>query len=105
MFQKPTAGRRADGNGAEPATWSRASAPRLEPPMSVEALSVIILAVAAAGLAVAAVVLVRLMRLDLTPQPQNIEVSIARSEQGLRDELARGRQENAADSKLLREEV
>jgi DNA recombination protein RmuC len=73
--------------------------------VSVEALPVFTLAVAAAGLAIAVAVLVRIMRLDLTPQSQAIELSITRSEQGLRDELARGRQENAAGSKLLREEV
>jgi DNA recombination protein RmuC len=73
--------------------------------MSVEALSAVTLAVAALGVAIAVAIMARLARLAPASQPQTLEHAIARLEQGLRDELARGRQEGATGSKLLREEV
>src|ERR1700758_793604 len=59
-------------------------------------------AILAAGLA--ATIIVRL-RFDPAAQQQALEASLARLEQGLRDELARGRQESTLGSKVLREEA
>jgi DNA recombination protein RmuC len=73
--------------------------------MSVEALSAVTLALAAAGVAIGIAIILRMARLDPFSRTQALETAIARSEQGLRDELARARQENATGSKLLREEV
>ena len=73
--------------------------------MSVEALSAVTLVLAAAGMAFALAIILRLARLTSSSQSQGVEIAIARVEQGLRDELARGRQETATGSKLLREEV
>jgi DNA recombination protein RmuC len=72
--------------------------------MPVELLSAATLAVAVLGTALAAGVLVR-MRLDPTAQQRTLDTALARLEQGLRDELARGRQESTLGSKLLREET
>jgi DNA recombination protein RmuC len=71
--------------------------------MSLEALSALTLAAATMGVALVVTVIVRLARLK--PSSQGLEVAIARLEQGLRDEFARGRQESATGSKLLREEA
>jgi DNA recombination protein RmuC len=73
--------------------------------MSVEALTVVTLAAAILGAALAAAIIVRLARLDMSPELRSLEAAIGRLEQGLRDELARGRRDSASDSKLLREEV
>jgi DNA recombination protein RmuC len=62
------------------------------------------LAVAIVTAVLAATILIRL-RFDPAAQQQAIEASLARLEQGLRDELARGRQENTLGAKLLREEA
>jgi DNA recombination protein RmuC len=72
--------------------------------MPVELLSAASLAVIIVGAALAAVILFRL-RIDPAAQQRVLEASLARLEQGLRDELARGRQENTLGSKLLREEA
>ncbi|MGA7863811.1 MAG: DNA recombination protein RmuC, partial [Stellaceae bacterium] len=72
--------------------------------MSIELLPAVSLAVAIVGAALGAAILVRL-RLDPALQQQTLEASLARLEQGLRDELARGRQESAMGSKMLREEA
>jgi DNA recombination protein RmuC len=74
-------------------------------PMSVAALSAIILAVAVVGAVLAAAIFIRLARIRPATQQQSLEASLIRLEQGLRDEFARGRQETAAGSKLLREEA
>lgn len=73
--------------------------------MLVEPLSAVTLILAAAAVALALVIVARRARLNFSPQPQGLETVVAKLEQGLRDELARGRQESATGSKLLREEV
>jgi DNA recombination protein RmuC len=73
--------------------------------MPIEALSVVPLAVVILGAALTAAVLVRLRRFDPAPQQHGLEASLARLEQGLRDEFLRGRQESAIGSKLAREET
>jgi DNA recombination protein RmuC len=73
--------------------------------MSIEALSALALVVAIVGAAVATAILVRLGRSHPMSHQQDLETSLARLEQGLRDEFARGRQETAVGAKLLREEV
>jgi DNA recombination protein RmuC len=70
--------------------------------MSVETLSVATLAVAIVGVVLGLVIVLRLMRSN---QQQTLEASLGKLEQGLRDELVRGRQESAIGSKLLREEA
>jgi len=72
--------------------------------MPIELLPAASLAVAILGTALAAVILARL-RLNPLSQQRALEASLARLEQGLRDELSRGRQENTAGAKLLREEA
>ena len=69
--------------------------------MSIDAISVVALAVAIVGVALGAAIIFRLARSN----QRGFEASIVRLERGLRDEFARGRQESAAGSKLLREEV
>lgn len=71
--------------------------------MSVEVLSA--LAIAVAGIALTAAMFVRLARSSSARQLQGLEAAVARLEQGSRDEFARGRQEAATGSRLLREEV
>src|SRR5215471_21326926 len=73
-------------------------------PMSL-ALSAVTLAIAALGAAFAAAIFLRLARINPAAQQQSLEASLARLEQGLRDEFARGRQETAAGSRLQREEA
>jgi DNA recombination protein RmuC len=73
--------------------------------MPVETISAVTLAVAVVGVALAVAIIVRLARLSPSSQLLGLEAVIARVEQGLRDEFARGRQESAARSKLLREEA
>ena len=72
--------------------------------MAIELLSAASLVAAILGAALAAVVLFRL-RFDPGAQQQVLEASLARLEQGLRDELARGRHENTVDARSLREEA
>jgi DNA recombination protein RmuC len=69
--------------------------------MSIEAPSAVMLVGAIVGAVLGIVILFRLAR----PGQQGLDASIARFEQGLRDEFARDRQESGAASKLLREEV
>ncbi len=72
--------------------------------MSFEALVVAALCVSAAALAVATVLAVRLggfARRAMSP----IEPALLRLDQGLRDELSRGRGEAAANAKMVREEL
>src|ERR1700746_698972 len=76
---------------------SSASPPHSGAPVSVELLATAGLAVALVGAALAAAVLLR-FRYNPTAQRQSLE-------QVLRDELARGRQESAVGSKMLREEA
>src|SRR5215469_10288052 len=73
-------------------------------PMAIELLSAASLVAAILGAALAAVVLFRL-RFDPGAQQLALEASLARLEQGLRDELARGRHENTVDARSLREEA
>jgi DNA recombination protein RmuC len=73
--------------------------------MSIAALSAVILAVEILGVALAAAILLRLVRSAPASQQESFEKTIGRLEQGLRDEFARGRQESATGSKLLRGEV
>jgi DNA recombination protein RmuC len=73
--------------------------------MPVDALAVLVLAAATIGAALAAAVLLRLRCLDPAAQQRGLEASLTRLEQGLRDELARGRQESTIGSKLAREET
>jgi DNA recombination protein RmuC len=73
--------------------------------MSIEALSALTLAVAMAGVVLAVVILVRLARHSQPSQLQGLEATIGRLEQEVRGEFARGRQESATGSKLLREEA
>jgi DNA recombination protein RmuC len=73
--------------------------------MSVEALSALTLAIALVGVSLAVAIIIRLARFNSALQLQGLEVTIARLEEGLRDEFARGRQESAVGSKLLREEA
>ncbi|MGC2203547.1 MAG: DNA recombination protein RmuC [Stellaceae bacterium] len=68
-------------------------------------LPIATVAVAMVGAAVAAVIVLRMARFGTASQQQSLEAPLARLEQNLRDEFARGRQESAAGSKLLREEV
>jgi DNA recombination protein RmuC len=70
----------------------------------IELLPAASLAVAIVGAALTAAILVRL-RLNPVSQQPTLDDSLVRLEQGLRDELARGRQENALGSKILREEA
>ena len=62
------------------------------------------LAIGIIAMVIAAAILVRLRSHPAAAQ-QALETLLARLEQGLRDELARGRQESTVGSKLLREEV
>lgn len=73
--------------------------------MSVEALSAITLAAAVAAVLLSLAIFVRLRGFGPASDLRGFEAAIARLEQGLRDEFARGRQETAAGSKQLREEV
>jgi DNA recombination protein RmuC len=73
--------------------------------MSITALSAVTLAVAVLGAVLTAVIIFRLARFNPAVQQQSLEASLARLEQGLRDEFFRGRQESATGSKLLREEA
>ncbi|MFL5269404.1 MAG: DNA recombination protein RmuC [Stellaceae bacterium] len=73
--------------------------------MPIEALPPLTLAFAVAGVALALAIFVRLRRVESSSRAQGFETTITKMEQGLRDELARGRQESATGSKLLREEV
>ena len=73
--------------------------------MPIEALSVLTVAAAIIAIALAAAVLLRVRRLNPASQQHALEASLARLEQGLRDEFARGRQEGAIGSKLAREET
>ena len=73
--------------------------------MPIEALPPLTLAFAVAGVALALAIFVRLRRVESSSRAQGLETTITKMEQGLRDELARGRQESATGSKLLREEV
>jgi DNA recombination protein RmuC len=73
--------------------------------MPIEALPPLTFALAVAGVALALAIFVRLRRVESSSRAQGFETTVAKMEQGLRDELARGRQESAAGSKLLREEV
>jgi DNA recombination protein RmuC len=73
--------------------------------MSIEAISALTLVVAIVGAGIAAAIVVRLGRSRPISHQQDLETSLARLEQGLRDEFARGRQETAVGAKLLREEV
>jgi DNA recombination protein RmuC len=73
--------------------------------VSVEASTAVALAFAILAIALVAVILFRLSRLNPALQPQSLETSIVRLEHGLRDEFARGRQEGAAGAKLSREEA
>ncbi len=72
--------------------------------MSIEMVATLTLAVAILAATLAATIIVRL-RFGPAPQQQALEASLARLEQGLRDELARGRQESTLGSKVLREEA
>jgi DNA recombination protein RmuC len=62
------------------------------------------LAVAILAAAFAGAILLRL-RFQPAAQQQALEASLVRLEQGLRDELARGRQDSALGSKMLRDEA
>jgi DNA recombination protein RmuC len=73
--------------------------------MPVEALSAVTLLLAMTGVALAVAIIVRLARFNPWSQQQVLEVTLGRLEQRLRDEFARGREESATGSKLLREEV
>jgi DNA recombination protein RmuC len=72
--------------------------------MPIELLQAVSLAAAILAVGLAALILVRL-RAHPALQQQAIEASLARLEQGLRNELARGRHENAVGAKMLREEA
>ncbi len=61
-------------------------------------------AVAVVGAAIAAAIFFRL-RFDMAWRQHALDASLVRLEQGLREELARGRQESALSSKMLREEA
>lgn len=71
----------------------------------IEALSALTLAAAIVGVALAVAIIIRLARFGPSTHQQGLEAAIARLEPELRDEFARGRQESAAGSKLLREEA
>jgi DNA recombination protein RmuC len=73
--------------------------------MPIEALSVVTLVIAIAGVALAAAILLRIARLDPSPERQSLTASMAGLERTLRGEFASGRQENATGSTLLRQEV
>jgi DNA recombination protein RmuC len=73
--------------------------------MSLEALPFVTLAVAITGMALTVAIFVCLRRRDPVSQQHGLDTSLARVEQGLRDEFARGRQESAIGSKLAREET
>ena len=73
--------------------------------MSIELLPIATFAVAVVGTALAALIVLRMARFGTASQQQSLEAPLARLERGLRDEFARGRQEGATGSKLLREEV
>ncbi|HYZ39307.1 MAG TPA: DNA recombination protein RmuC, partial [Stellaceae bacterium] len=73
--------------------------------MSLAALSAITLTAAVLAAIFAAAIFLRLARLNPVAQQQSLQASLARLEQGLRDEFARGRQESAGSSKLMREEA
>jgi DNA recombination protein RmuC len=72
--------------------------------VSIELLPAASFVIAIVAAALAAAILFRL-RFDPASQQQTLEAALARLEQGLRDELARGRQEGSASSKMLREEA
>ena len=72
--------------------------------MSVELIPAISLAVAIVGLALAGAIVVRLHH-NTASQQLGLDASVARLEQGLRDEFARARQESGMGAKLLREEA
>ncbi|MBO0736380.1 MAG: DNA recombination protein RmuC [Alphaproteobacteria bacterium] len=73
--------------------------------MSLEALWAVTLAVSITSALLGLVIILRLVRRGPASQQQSLEASLVRLEQRLRDELARGRHENAAGSKLMREEA
>ena len=73
--------------------------------MLMEALFAATFAMAALGAALGLAIFFRLSRLDPPSHAQSLETAVAKVEQGVRDDLARGRQESATGSKLLREEV
>ena len=72
--------------------------------MSIEMVATLTLAVAILAAALAATIIVHL-RFGPAAQQQALEASLARLELGLRDELARGRQESTLGCKVLREEA
>src|SRR5262249_59190727 len=84
---------------------SRATHARSELRMPIEALPALTFAFAVAGVALALAIFVRLRRAESSSRALGLETTITKMEQGLRDELARGRQESATGSKLLRDEV
>ena len=73
--------------------------------MPIEALSVVTLGFAIAGVVLAAAIIFRIARLDPTSEGQRVGAAIVGLERTLRGEFSRGRQEDATGSKLLREEV
>jgi DNA recombination protein RmuC len=73
--------------------------------MPVETFPAVAFVLAIVGVALAVAIVMRLGRLDPVSQLQALGAAIARLEHGLRDEFARGRQESAAGSKLLRDEA
>jgi DNA recombination protein RmuC len=73
--------------------------------MPIEALAVVTLGFAIAGVMLAAAIIFRIARLDPSSEGQRVEAAIVGLERTLRGEFSQGRQEGATDSKLLREEV
>ena len=73
--------------------------------MAIEPLLAITLVAALAGAALAAAIFVRLWRLGPAMQRQDLEASLAKLDQVLREEFALGRQESAVGAKLWREET
>jgi len=73
--------------------------------MPLAALPLVTLAVAITGMALAAAIFLRLRRHDSASERHGLEASLAKLEQGLHDEFARGRQESAIGSKMAREET
>jgi DNA recombination protein RmuC len=73
--------------------------------MSIEAFSAITLVITMAGTVCAVAILLRLARFNPATQQRSFEAVSARVEQGWREEFARGRQESAMASKLMREEA
>ena len=70
-----------------------------------EAFSAITFVIAVVGAGCSVAILIRLARFSPAVQQQSFEAATARVEQGWRDEFARGRQEGALASKLMREEA